>query len=94
MVNMDVGYRLNELNKRLTELEGVVMKGTLEPDLSEQFWDNSTLMQQWKISKRTAAYYRKKGLNFLKIGGRIYYPPEGRAKFIMECNQIEREDNL
>jgi hypothetical protein len=46
-------------------------------------------MQQWGVCKRTAANYRKKGLEFYKKGGRIYYTPESRAKFIQQKNEIK-----
>ena len=87
MVNQDYLFRLQELNHRVTELEGILLKREAGPDISALDWDNATLTQQWNISKRTAANYRQKGLEYYKRGGRIYYPPEGRAKFIMESNR-------
>jgi hypothetical protein len=79
MVSRDIGYDLQQLSKRVNSLEGRVEElnsSTLESD-----WDNPTLMKNWKICKRTAANYRKSGLQFYKRGGRIFYTPEQRENF-------------
>jgi hypothetical protein len=52
-------------------------------------WDNSNLMLNWNICRRTTANYRRKGLEYYKIGGRIYYTAESREKFIKKGRGIE-----
>lgn len=42
---------------------------------SEELLDNSDIIRYFKISKNTAAAWRRQGiLPFKKIGNRIYYP--------------------
>ena len=82
MVNQDFGFRLMELSRRITTIEEVLGKLSKESKNSERDWDNSTLLREWSISKRTAANYRKKGLEYYMRGGLIFYTPENRRKFI------------
>lgn len=84
MVSQDYGFRLNELSRKVSDMEKIIMKLMGNPDISGQEWDTATLMQHWRICKRTAAYYRRNGLEYFKRGGRIYYSPESRARFINE----------
>ena len=93
MVNQDYGFRLNELSRRISDLERVVRKLTEVPEISEEEWDTAMLMQQWGICKRTAANYRQRGLGFLKRGGRIYYSPEHRASFLKLQQSDAKNDN-
>lgn len=67
--------RINEgLNARLAVLEKQYS------DVEED-WDNATLMRRWNIVKRTAYEYREIGLEYYKIGGRVYYTYEAREAF-------------
>ena len=88
MVNQDIGFNLMELARRIAEIENVIGKLKKEPINSEKDWDNATLMQEWGISKRTAANYRQKGLAFYKRGGLVFYKPESREKFIKNKNDL------
>ncbi len=56
-------------------------------------WDNSRLIMEWKICKRTTANYRRQGLGFYKRGGRIMYSPEHRAQFIQLQKMKINENN-
>lgn len=81
MVNQDVSFHLKELFEKIKSLE--VKIGKLQKTETKADWDNATLMKQWQISERTAANYRKRGLGFYKRGGRIFYTPEHREKFLI-----------
>jgi hypothetical protein len=85
MNNLDIGFKLEQISRRLTVLEKYLKKLDEKVMIANSDWDNATLMQQWSISKRTAANYRKQGLGSFKRGGRIYYTPEHRLKFIAKC---------
>jgi len=82
MISQDVGFQIKELSRRVEVIEKLMARLDEEPLASESIWDNATLLQKWGISKRSAANYRKQGLEYFKRGGRIYYSPEGREKFI------------
>lgn len=80
MISQDFGFQINQISKRIARIEEVITKGIKsDHDLD---WDNATLLREWKISKRTAANYRQKGLAFYKRGGFIYYSPKNRENFI------------
>ena len=82
MINRDLDFIVSDLLKRVRNLEEKVSISKPRPDISNQEWDNATLMQEWKISQRTTANYRQNGLESFKRGGRVYYSPEQRMKFI------------
>jgi len=96
MVNQDVGFHFKQLAARISLIEDRVRKMDNKMDnemkVSED-WDNSRLMREWCISKRTAANYRKKGLAYYKRGGRIYYSPESRENFINKPNEENHGTN-
>lgn len=89
MINLDIGFKLEQLSRRLNALEESFKKFNDEAAIADRNWDNSMLLQQWSISKRTAANYRKQGLGSFKRGGRVYYTPEHRQQFLEKCNSIK-----
>lgn len=89
MVNHDYSFQLKELSVRVTKIENLIDKFTIRQPNSEKDWDNATLLREWKISKRTAANYRKQGLGSFKRGGRVYYTPEHRQQFLSICKSIK-----
>lgn len=94
MVGQDFGYRINELSRRMSDVERIIKKLMGKPDISGEDWDNATLIREWGICKRTAANYRLKGLGFLKRGGRIVYTPEHRADFLkLQQRDAVKTDN-
>jgi hypothetical protein len=84
MVSRDIGYIVLQLEKRIAALEKAIKNADNRDTLDKIDWDNSRLMREWSISKRTAANYRKAGLDFYKRGGRIFYTAESRGEF---CQQ-------
>ena len=81
MVNSDYGFRLTELQCKVRTLENELAQLKGQNSDSED-WDNAKLMLEWGICKRSAANYRKNGLNYYKRGGRIFYSAKHRAEFL------------
>jgi len=83
------------MDKRLNRLEskfafspkGQHVTIIAEPNINEKEWDNATLMQEWDICQRTTANYRQQGLEYFKRGGRIYYSPAQREKFVKKISE-------
>jgi len=87
MLNHDFYFDLKSLNERVNLLEEVVRRLSSEKPSTSDDWDNATLMQQWQISERTAARYRKAGLDSYKVGGRLYYTADQRNQFVLSGEQ-------
>lgn len=88
MLNHDLYFDIRSLKDRLQLLEELVKKLSTEKPSTSEDWDNATLLQQWQISERTAARYRKDGLDFYKVGGRLYYTADQRNHFILSGKQL------
>jgi len=82
MVSRDYDYLLSEIEKRLGNVEQEIAEMKKDRGLESQDWDNAELMRNWSISKRTAANYRKQGLQHFKRGGRVMYSLESREQFV------------
>jgi hypothetical protein len=85
MNNLDIGFKLEQISRRLTVLEESIKKLNMRTLIADSDWDNATLMREWSISKRTVANYRKQGLGSFKRGGRVYYTPGHREQFQAKC---------
>lgn len=69
---------INEVNRKFD-----VFSGRIKSD--EGLWDNSDLIRNWKISERTAATWRSKGLiSYVQVNGKIWYPREARESFLQD----------
>lgn len=88
MISQDYEMLIYLMGKRMDELEEKVSKFEAKPDFKDHDWDNATLMQEWKICERTAAYYRKNGLEYYKRAGRVYYSAEARDAFQKQSKTI------
>ena len=87
MLNRDYPFLLAELEKRVDAIERKIsLKANQEIDNND--WDNATLMMKWQISQRTTANYRKQGLEYYKVGGRIYYNAEQRKQFVSKTTKV------
>ena len=64
------------------DLEKLVKEKRWSLHWQNKDWNNATLMQQWEICERTAANYRKNGLEYYKRGGRVFYTPEARRSYL------------
>lgn len=82
MNNVDVSYRLKELNDEMRRL--VVEVNKLRNNIGEnEVWDNADLIRNWKVSTRTLASWRAEGLiEYVQVGSKIWYTKEARGKFL------------
>jgi DNA-binding transcriptional MerR regulator len=68
-----------ELKKQLAEINSKLQQ--LQP--SDSVWDNSDVIQKLKVSERTLATWREKGMiRYSKIGNKIYYREEDIIQFL------------
>ena len=66
------------IKEQLTDLISVVKP---ENDL----WDNSDMKLNWKVSDRTLAEWRSRGIiGFVKVNGKIWYPKKAREELISQ----------
>lgn|SRR5690606_40297798 len=88
MSNADLIARVEELTDQVTRMKSEIdrMKyQTMEDDL----WDNSDMLRNWKISLRTLASWRAKGLiDYVQMGGKIWYTRENRNAFLRK-NEVK-----
>lgn len=50
---------------------------------SDEMWDNSDLVRNWKVSLRTLAEWRaERKIGYVQIGNKIWYPREERELFV------------
>ena len=82
MSNRDYDFILTDLSKRVKSMEVLIDRMKVNPVKNDEEWDNATLMQEWEICPRTAANYRRNGLESFKRGGRIFYSHEQRSNFM------------
>ncbi len=72
------------LKKTLVKLLSIVKS-------DEDLWDTSDVIRNWKVSVRTLASWRSKGMiGYIKIGGKIWYPKIAREKFLLK-NMVEND---
>ena len=82
MDNHDIDYRLKEVVGALMNLTSEVHNLKKNIGINE-LWDNSDMIQNWKISTRTLATWRADGsIDYVQMGGKIWYPKEARELFI------------
>lgn len=91
MVNQDFGFQLYMLSQKVALIENVIGKLNHGIKGADSNWDNATLLREWGICKRTAANYRKNGLDYFKRGGLVFYSPESREKFIKNKDLMQKE---
>lgn len=82
---------ISELTKEISELKVTLQNAITPPD--RVIYDDVQLREFLKISKRTTAYWREKGLiTFSKLGGRIYYELSDILSFL-KAHQITAIDD-
>lgn len=68
-----------ELKEQLAEIRSKLEK--INP--SDSYWDNSDVIQKLKVSERTLATWREKGMiRYSKVGAKIYYREEDIIQFL------------
>jgi hypothetical protein len=83
MVSYDTNVRISEILKAIEQVKGRVdqLIEVVKPD--QNLWDNSDIILHWKVSERTLADWRRKGLiSYVQVSGKIWYPKEAREEFI------------
>ena len=94
MVSRDLNFVVVQLEKRVGFLEKYIEKIGHSKNCGDEDWDDKTLQREWKISKRTAVNYRKMGLQYYKLGGRIYFTKKHRDDFLnKKRNAIQNSCN-
>ncbi len=74
---------MTQLRNRLSSMENVLneIKTVVKPE--DELWDNADIIRYWKVSARTLAEWRSKGLiGFIQVGNKIWYPHEARELFL------------
>jgi len=85
MNNYEMNLKFLELFKELSEVRTVLCKvlSCITPD--EDLWDNADIIKNWKVSERTLADWRKKGLiSYVQVQSKIWYPQEARENFLKD----------
>ena len=83
MQNNDPYFEIGLLKKKIDAIKIVIdeVKTVVKPE--EELWDNSDMIRNWKLSARTLADWRSKGLiGFVQVGSKIWYPRESRELFL------------
>ncbi len=87
MKSYDLQYHIEILKKEESQLRIEVIE--LKESNNEELWDNSDMMRNWKISLRTLADWRAKGLiDYVQLGSKIWYTNENREAFL-ERNSVK-----
>ena len=93
MVSYDTNARIGEIQKTIISLKEDVDQLMKIVKPGDDLWDNSDMIRYWKVSGRTLASWRSKGLiTFVRINGKIFYPREAREGFLKD-NMIKVQQN-
>jgi hypothetical protein len=83
MNNYEMNLKFSELFKEFTEVKVVLEKVLSSVRPEDVLWDNSDILRNWKVSERTLADWRKKGMiSYVQVQNKIWYPKESRENFI------------
>jgi hypothetical protein len=83
MNNYEMDLKFLELLKELTEVKKTLEKVLSNVKPEEDLWDNADIIKNWKISERTLADWRKKGLiSYVQVQSKIWYPKVARENFM------------
>jgi hypothetical protein len=83
MVSYDTNVRISEILKGIQQVIGRVdqLIELVKPE--QDLWDNADIIKNWKVSERTLADWRRKGLiNYVRVNGKIWYPRDAREEFL------------
>ena len=93
MYNYEMNLKFNELSKELSDLRNVLSQVLLNVRPDDELWDNADIIKNWKVSERTLADWRKKGLiSYVQVQSKIWYPREARESFLDE-NYVKVQHN-
>jgi hypothetical protein len=75
--------KFRELEKKVETMTGILTRIESRISKQENLWDNADLITNWKVSARTLADWRGKGLiGYSQVGGKIWYTIEDRENFL------------
>lgn len=83
MVSYDTNVRISEILKGIEQVIGRVdqLMEVVKPE--QDLWDNADIIRNWKVSERTLAEWRRKGvISFIQVSGKIWYPRKAREEFL------------
>ena len=93
MENHDLYYEVSGMKQKIDALKSTVdeVKAIVRPD--EELWDNSDMIQNWKVSARTLADWRANGIiSYVQVGNKIWYTREARELFLtMYYHKVKEE---
>jgi hypothetical protein len=75
--------KLSEMEKGIREMKEDLdnLARTVKPE--SDMWDSSEIIRKWKISERTLATWRHRGLiSYVQLNGKIWYPRIAREEFL------------
>ena len=85
MNNYEMNLKFSELFKEFTEVKAVLENVLSRIKSEEDLWDNADIIQNWKVSERTLAYWRKKRLiSYVQVQSKIWYPKTARDAFLKD----------
>ncbi len=85
MNNYEMNLKFLELSKELSELKTILSKVLISIRPDEDLWDNADIIKNWKVSERTLADWRKKGLiSYVQVQSKIWYPKNARESFLKD----------
>jgi hypothetical protein len=84
MSNADLCARVEELSDQIALMKSEIDR-LKSLTMEDELWDNSDMLRNWKISLRTLASWRAKGLiDYVQMGGKIWYTKENRNAFLLK----------
>jgi hypothetical protein len=85
MVSYDTNARIEDILKGIEKVIAQVDHIIHVVKPAEELWDNSDIIRNWKVSDRTIASWRRKGIiSFVQVNGKIWYPREARDSFLKD----------
>jgi len=85
MNNYEMNLKFSELFKEFTEVKAVLENVLSRIKSEEDLWDNADIIQNWKVSERTLADWRKKRLiSYVQVQNKIWYPKDARECFLKD----------
>jgi hypothetical protein len=83
MIDYETNVRILEIKRGMDEVKECFDRLLMVVKPEEDLWDNSEIIRKWKISERTLANWRSKGLiSFVQLNGKIWYTREDREEFL------------
>ena len=93
MDNTDFAYELKQLKQTVAAQNELFQNLPALANPKDEMWDDQDMIQNWKVSKRLLADWRKEGIiSYVQYKNKIWYPYEARMKFIAKY-MVENSDD-